>query len=275
MLKQKQRKTEKTNTNNTGKKAAEIFWRLFLVVTGGLGVIWFMVPVLVGRLVHIGSITGILVCGIIAGYGIFLGRVNRILSNLWKKKGGRIVLCILAGFLSIILMLVVVLTVNMILAANRQPDENATVVVLGCRVYGEKASLSLEERLAAAKEYLVAHPQAVCILSGGQGKGEDISEAECMYRYLTERGIAKERLYLEEASTSTRENLTFSMNIIKEEGLNRELAIVTSEYHEYRANLIAGEMGISSAAVPASTAPWLFPAYYVRELYGILYEWVF
>lgn len=272
MLKRKQKERK---ANKQRKKAAEIFWRLFLVVTGGLGVIWFMVPVLVGRLVHIGSITGILVCGIVALYGIFLERVNGILVNIWKKKGGRIVLCILAGLASVILMLVVVLTVNMILAANRQPGENATVVVLGCRVYGEKASLSLEERLAAAEEYLVAHPQAVCILSGGQGKGEDISEAECMYRYLLERGIAQERLYREEASTSTRENLAFSMNIIEQEGLNRELAIVTSEYHEYRANLIAKEMGISSASVPASTAPWLFPAYYVRELYGILYEWVF
>lgn len=267
---QKERKAYKQR-----QKAAGIILRLSLIMAGSLGVIWFMVPVLVGRLVHIGSITGILVCSIVAAYGVCLKWVNSILSNIWKKKGGRIVLCILAGLVSALLVLAVVLTVNMILAANRQPDESATVVVLGCRVYGEKASLSLEERLSAAEEYLVAHPQAVCILSGGQGKGEDISEAECMYRYLLERGIAQERLYREEASTSTRENLAFSREIIEKEGLNSEIAIITSEYHEYRANLIAKELGMTSASVPASTAPWLFPAYYVRELYGILYEWVF
>ena len=48
------------------------------------------------------------------------------------------------------------------------------------------------------------------MLSGGKGDGENISEAEAMYRYLTGHGIDGDRLIREEESTSTKENLEFS-----------------------------------------------------------------
>lgn len=274
MSKNKENETiKKKKTSNI--KAARVILRLFLVGIGGLGILWLMVPVIVGRIVNIGTVTGILVFGIVAGYGLFMGWCNRVLANLWKKKAGKVVLSIMMGIACIILALVIILTTNIIIAASRKPAEEATVIVLGCRVYGEYASLSLLERLQAAEEYLKAHSEAVCILSGGQGPGEDISEAECMYRYLTEQGISSERLYLEDRSTSTRENMAFSKEIIEEEGFSTKVAIVTNEYHEYRASIIARDLDLEPASVPASTALWLFPAYYVRELYGILYEWVF
>ncbi len=172
-------------------------------------------------------------------------------------------------------LLVVIESGFMIAAANKTPTENVTVVVLGCRVYGERPSLSMVERLDAAYEFLIENEEAKCVLSGGKGTGENISEAECMYRYLVEKGIDANRLYKEEQSTTTRENLAFSKEIIKEEGLPTKIAIATSEYHVYRAGLIAKSLDMEYSAVPGRTAIWLFPTYYVRELYGILYEWVF
>lgn len=257
------------------EKAARICLRLFLVGFGGIGLLWMLVPVIVGRIINIGTVTGILIFGMTAGYALLMGPCNRLLANLWKKKAGKAVLSVLMGIACMILALVIILTTNMIIAASRKPAEDATVIVLGCRVYGENASLSLLERLQAAEGYLKEHQEAVCILSGGQGPGEEISEAECMYRYLTEQGISPERLYLEDRSTSTRENLAFSRAIIEEQGFSTKVAIVTNEYHEYRAYLIARELDLDPASVPAATVLWLFPAYYVRELYGILYEWVF
>lgn len=52
-----------------------------------------------------------------------------------------------------------------------------------------------------------------------------------------------------------------------------EIAIVTNEFHEYRAGVIAGRLGLSYGAVSAKTAWWLLPTYYARELFGVLYEW--
>ena len=154
-----------------------------------------------------------------------------------------------------------------------KPAQNATAVILGCRVYGDRPSLILTERMDAAVSYLNENTDAVCIASGGQGADEDISEAECIYRYLVENGISPERIYTENQSTSTRENFAYSYEIIKENSLPQEIAIVTNEFHAYRAGIIAGKLGLSYGAVPAKTARWLLPTYYARELFGVLYEW--
>lgn len=173
-----------------------------------------------------------------------------------------------------IVLLMIVETGCMVSAAVRKPQSGDTVIVLGCQVRGEQPSLMLEERLKAAYDYLCNDPDAVCIVSGGQGSDESISEAECMYRYLVDKGIDSERLYMEDMSTSTRENLLFSLKIIQENGLNTRVAIVTNEFHEYRAGEVAKRLEMDFAAVPAATAWWLLPTFYVRELYGILYEWL-
>lgn len=96
-----------------------------------------------------------------------------------------------------------------------------------------------------------------------------------MYRYLVSHGIDAARLYKEEQSTSTRENLYYSCLLIEEQGLSPSLAIVTSDYHEYRAGQVAKDLGLDYGAVPGRTAWWMFPTHYVRELYGILCEWIF
>ena len=50
------------------------------------------------------------------------------------------------------------------------------------------------ERISYAEEY----PDTVLVLTGGKGYGEDISEAECMRRYLVKHGVAESRLLLED-----------------------------------------------------------------------------
>ena len=99
-----------------------------------------------------------------------------------------------------------------------------------------------------------------------------ISEAECMYNYLTAAGIDKERIYLEDRSTSTYENLMFSAEIISEERLSKKIGIVTNEFHEYRAGKIAKKQGLESFAVPAKTLFILRPTFCVREVFALWYE---
>lgn len=95
-------------------------------------------------------------------------------------------------------------------SAHDDPEEGADVlIVLGCAVHGERVSLTLSYRLDRAIEYLNANPNTVAIVSGGQGQGESISEAEAMRRYMVNRGIANERIIMEDKSTSTEENFAF------------------------------------------------------------------
>ena len=244
------------------------------MIAAVLFLLWFALPLTLSVSVHMGNVTGIIISVLLFFYGLLMPWVHRILAKWRKHKVLRFLHWGIFSVIGIIAALVLIESSLMIHAACKEPEPGATVVVLGCRVYGEQPSLSMIGRLDAAYEYLVENPDSACILSGGKGDDENISEAECMYRYLVEKGIDAARLYKEEASVNTRENLLYSKNLIEEHGLNPVIAIATSEYHEYRAGRIAKNLGFTCAAVPGRTPIWLFPTEYVRELYGILYEWI-
>ncbi len=248
--------------------------RIVLIAIGVLGLIWFLTPFAVGRIMNLGNGTGAVIMALIIAYGVFMPQINQAIKKLYTKKVGKVILTGILVIVVAVVSMAAVETIFMIKAATAKPSENATVVVLGCRAYGSRPSIMLASRLDAAYEYLTEHPDAICIVSGGQGPDESMPEAECMYLYLTDKGIAPERIYQENRSTSTRENLLFSQEIIEAEGLNPEIAIVTNEYHEYRAGMVADALEMEHSAVPARTPLWLFPTYYIRELYGIIYEWV-
>lgn len=146
------------------------------------------------------------------------------------------------------------------------------IVVLGAKVNGTSPSLTLSERIDAAYDYLIAHPDTIAILSGGQGSDEGISEAECMFRELTAKGIPQERLWMEDQATSTWENLQFSLAIIQEKtgSTPNRLGIVSSEFHLFRAGLFAKDCGIEAVGIPARTG-WLSIRinYYLREVAGV------
>lgn len=163
-------------------------------------------------------------------------------------------------------------------ARGTENPESDYLVVLGAGVNGTVPSRSLRERLDAALAYLEAHPDAVAIVSGGQGAGEDITEAQCMYNYLTAKGISPDRIWMEPEATNTLENLRFSLNLIQERRNIRpeKIAIVSSEYHLHRAKLFAGWLDLEPELIPAKTE--IFPLrwnYYLREVFAVWYYSLF
>ena len=238
---------------------------------------WFLlfaVPI-PANVLNVGNVTGMAVCAVVFAYMLFFKTANCWIAQLWQHRAWKCVLIILAVLVVVAIVLAIVITVCMLSASANQSDGSVTVVVLGCKVNGETPSLTLRDRLDAATAYLNAHPEVNCVVSGGQGEDEAISEAECMKRYLLAKGIAEDRIYMEDRSTSTRENLLFSQQVIAQNGLEPAIAIVTNEYHQYRSAQIAKALNMTAYAVPAKTPIWLFPTYYVREMLAILYEWIF
>ncbi len=236
--------------------------------------IWFLFPMALG-IFNLGNVTGVAVFGALLVYIAATRRINEFIKRICSMLIGKIAVVSAGVLAAAIAVTTVVLTVMMSVAAYKSPADNSVLIMLGCRVYGERPSVMLSERIDAAYEYLSENEDAVCILSGGKGDDEDISEAECMYRELTDRGIAAERLYIEDKSTSTKENIRFSYEIMTEQGLtNRPIAIATSEFHQYRAQLIAHGYGIDASAVSGKSTLYLLPSYWVRELYAILWEFV-
>lgn len=249
---------------------------IIMIIVGIIGLVWFGMPFYTYGIMNIGNATGLMISIVLILIGIFRKPFIKMLKYLCKHAAGKTVLLLAVLAVCAVVVLVITESCFMAGAALDKPDnKSATIVVLGCKVVGTQPSMMLEERLEAAYKYLNDNPEAVCILSGGQGEDEEISESRCMYNYLVDRGINADRLIMEEKSTSTRENLQFSSEIIKSRGLNEEIILITNEFHLYRAGKVADSLGLSHKSVPADTNIWLFPTYYVRELYGILYEWVF
>ena len=146
------------------------------------------------------------------------------------------------------------------------------VVVLGAKVRENGPSVSLWDRIYGAYDYLSEHPDAVAVVSGGQGPDEPITEGQAMYDELVELGIAPDRIWIEGRATSTWENLTFSLDLIEEKTGQRpeKLGVVSSEYHLFRASLFARECGVEFVGIPAHTSrPSQMINHFMREVAGV------
>lgn len=210
----------------------------------------------------------------------FLCALGAVLIAAWLLRRKKTALRILRGATALALAALIAGAIPPILTAQKGDGDAAApyLIVLGAQVRGETPSASLAERLTAAREYLIAHPETEAILSGGKGNGENLSEAEAMARWLTARGIGADRLIREERSASTRENLTYSFEMLKEMGYDpaRGVAILSSEYHLYRACRMAEKLGAAPVGVAAHTGFWgLRWNYYLRESLAVWYMWVF
>lgn len=180
-------------------------------------------------------------------------------------------------------------------------DEQLTVMVFGCYVRGEEPGRTLTTRLDAALSLLKRYPNADCIVSGGQGSNEAISEAEAMRRYLVSRGIAEERITLEDRSTNTSENLEYTFAILTGSESDssaastpgspassnstdsaqsvdtdgRRLVGVSSEYHLPRIRMLSRALGREIETYPAYDANIGNTLIYtLREYMGVAKLWL-
>ncbi len=148
---------------------------------------------------------------------------------------------------------------------NEKADKGADyIIVLGAQVRGERVTKSLAKRLDAAYEYLIQNEDTLVVCTGGQGRGEDITEALAMKRYLMEKGIDEDRIIMEDKSTSTYENLKFSLEIIGDK--EAKIAIVTNNFHVYRAVHLGKYVGFTDVSgIAGKSDNRLLLNYMVRE----------
>ncbi|MDD3242622.1 MAG: YdcF family protein [Eubacteriales bacterium] len=148
------------------------------------------------------------------------------------------------------------------------------ILVLGAGIRGERVSLLLGRRLDAAYDAWMQNPSALLVLSGGQGPDEAIPEAVAMKRYLLARGVPEGCILTEEASTSTRENFSFSKTLLDQRfPQGYSAAFVTTDFHAYRADRIAREEGLHPTRVCSTLLWYQIPMNYLRESVGVLKLW--
>lgn len=244
--------------------------RPFLIIKWLLPAILLLLSLFFYTAIHGHSFLG-LVCLCLAGVVIAY-----YLLDCLKKRFPKTVKALTITLTTILCIGVLIFAVTeaiIIHASFGQPNADCDyIVVLGAKVNGTSPSLSLSDRIRAAESYLKSHPNTIAVLSGGQGSDEGISEAQCMFHELTMRGIDPNRLWLENKSTSTQENLRFSLALIEEKTGIRPatIGLISSEYHLFRAGLFAKECGVTAIGIPAATSWFSIKLnYFMREVAGI------
>jgi uncharacterized SAM-binding protein YcdF (DUF218 family) len=126
-------------------------------------------------------------------------------------------------------------------------------------------------------EFLEKYPNTKVIVSGGQGPGEDITEAEAMKRYLISNGISENQIIKEEKSTSTEENLIYSREVIKklDSRDDMKITLITTNFHMFRSKFLANRFGLDVYSAPSDLHPLLIPNYYVREYLAVINSYLF
>lgn len=197
-------------------------------------------------------------------------------KNVEKRPGHRILRKIIF-FLAAVFILTFLIVEGLILYhAHKTKDENADVIIiLGARLYGRTPSPALAHRLDRGYDYLIKHPETIAVVSGGIGRGEEITEAEAMKTYLMEKGIAEERILIEDKSFNTYENISFSIDVLEGQMPSLQLekmkfGIVTNSFHVFRGTLTAREKGLDAFGIPSETPPTTLVKGYLTEYLSIL-----
>lgn len=254
-----------------GKKKID-WWKLFgiLLFLAGIGSFLYFIELML----ILGPTTQfnyfwLIVSICFAGLGILFCFAKGGLSRLPKW-----LLFLIEGIVAVGCAIFIIVEAIIILWGSQTAGKADYVIVLGAKVNGTNPSLSLKARLDTAVEYLLKYPESKVIVSGGKGPDEGISEAECMYRYLIEKGIAPERIVMEDQSTSTKENLEFSGEFLDRK--KDSVVLITNDFHVFRSVRIARKLGYTTVSGQAAPSLWyLVPTNYAREFLAVVKDFLF
>ena len=184
----------------------------------------------------------------------------------------KILLRISAAVLAAVLLLLTIGGIAIVRSMDGRGEPGGEIlIVLGTTVNGTEPSPMLKQRLDAAVEYLNTYPDAICIVTGGKGDDVNLSEAQCMFNYLTAAGIESSRITMEDRATTTVENLQNVRAMLD----TNEVDILSSDFHLYRAGLIAKDAEFIPTLIPAKTEPiTLLLPWFFREIF-VLYPQLF
>lgn len=150
-------------------------------------------------------------------------------------------------------------------------DDEEALIVLGAAVHGREVSPSLAQRLEVAVGYHQRNPEALIVVTGGQGPQEDVAEAVAARDHLLAQGVPDDVIVVEDRSTSTEENFDFARGLLDErlDGAYR-VAFVTNEYHVWRAARLAEGAGLDATHLHSATRWYVWPSSYLRESAAVL-----
>ncbi|MFT8316149.1 MAG: YdcF family protein [Clostridium sp.] len=238
-----------------------------IIMLGILSLLYFIICFLTFNIIVNFSLFFALIGIIFIAVGVLkisLGEKNIIIKRAFKIFN-----------ISIILILSVFIFIEacIVYSANKTvKDKPDYIMILGAGIRGRNMLLIQLQRTEKALEFIKRNPNVKVIVSGGQGKGEDISEAESMKEYLIQHGVNSENILKEEKSENTMENMKYTAEILNkvDSRPNPKIAIVTSNYHVFRAKFLARRAGLNVEGIAAPVNNILLPNFSIRECFAII-----
>lgn len=248
--------------------------RIILILAGLYLLNLYIGPLVSLGVINAGNLFGFGVSGILIASGIFWKSLVDFIEKLWSGAGGKAIISVFCA-LVIAFCAVFLATLSQIVSRSEYTAGNqSTVIVLGCQIRGSEPSITLRARCRVAAEYMKEHPDAVAVATGGQGADEDLSEGQCIFNLMTESGISPDRIYIEDKSTNTDQNIANAKKIIDENGFSSDVAVATSEYHQYRASMICKKNGLTASSIPSPSSKRAKPTFFTREVFGVWAQWL-
>lgn len=210
------------------------------------------------------------------GLGLYLAFLGLVLKPYKNKRLSQVMGYAKIAFITVtaIWLISFIIIEGFVFSAIRQDlvGNPKYVVILGAGLKGNMPTQSLARRLITGVRYLKGHPEVMVVVSGGQGAGENTTEAQVMDRYLIEHGIARERIIEETESSNTFENLANTKEILdRREGSGpHKIMIITSDYHLFRAKMLASRVGLIPNGIPARMPFLVRINYAVREYFAVV-----
>lgn len=266
-----------TKNKKSKKELCYNIFRYFMVTVAGIFFLWFLLPVFVYGILNAFNLMGMLACLYVMLFYGARQQFRKLKEKFYLKKPTEILWKIIRFCIYAFSLYALVISIVMTIFASIPPAENSSAIILGAQVKGTAPTLSLYDRILAGEKYLNENPNSICIATGGLGDTADITEAQCISNVLTGHGIDNGRIYLENNSRNTQQNIKFAYDIIQENEENQNIAIVSDGFHQARARLIARKLGITSyiGSVSAKTN-WIYlPTFWVREWFALPYDFFF
>ena len=166
------------------------------------------------------------------------------------------------------------------------------IIIHGAGLDGPRPTPLLAGRIDKALElWKKQHQHGKFVVSGGQGADEIVSEAQAMRDYLLEKGVPAAAILMEDKSTTTWENLRYSLAVIRADRTSAAAddapaggsvtsndapadsefttAVVTSDFHVFRCAEYAHNLGIKADGIGSHTKGWYWPTAFIREFIAI------
>ena len=257
------------------KKLSDIFSENKFFHLSGL-IIILITPILDSLFPHLAFLMLFLFfcgcCLIIYGVLLYTEKRGHTIAKILRHTAHVLIACFLISLIII----------ESIIISNSKTTakQSDCIFVLGCGLRGDELTLMGKARAGSAVDYMRANPECKAILCGGQGNGETVTEAQALYDYMTKAGIDPKRLFKEERSTDTKQNIIYAKQIAQVNGYNPptdKFAVITNDFHLYRSVIICKKAGFNNVEkinAPTPNLPFLRTCMYLREYFSLMLEFL-